>query len=56
MAHSKSFKQVNPHESISLWTEMTVQAFSIHWNLCVDSVIKGKNKVFNIQRIPKNRP
>ena len=35
MAHSKSFKQVNPFESISPWTETTAQAVSIDWKLYV---------------------
>ena len=35
MAHSKSFKEVNPFESISPRIEMTAQHVSIDWKLCV---------------------
>ena len=35
MAHSKSFKEVNPFESISPRTETTAQPVSIDWKLCV---------------------
>ena len=35
MAHSKSFKQVNPIESISPRTETTAQPVSSDWKLCV---------------------
>ena len=35
MAHSKSFKQVNPFESISPRTETKAQPVSIDWKLCV---------------------
>ena len=56
MAHSKSFKEVNPFESISPQTETTAQHVSIDWTLCV---LCQKRKEESLQcpaNSKKNRP